>query len=145
MKYLRACLNESLRLYPVVPLNSREALEDTILPRGGGEDGMAPIFIPKGGLVSWNLWALHRRKDYFGEDAEVFRPERWLDEDGEEDKEEGEGEGGKGKKGKKGLRPGWEYLRKFPFFSPFFLFFFPFSNSTPIPIPPSVSQKKKLL
>ncbi|EMF14109.1 cytochrome P450 [Sphaerulina musiva SO2202] len=81
MKYLRACLNESLRLYPVVPLNSREALEDTILPRGGGEDGMAPIFIPKGGLVSWNLWALHRRKDYFGEDAE-----------------------------KKGLRPGWEYL-----------------------------------
>lgn len=120
MKYLRACLNESLRLYPVVPLNSREALEDTILPRGGGEDGMAPIFIPKGGLVSWNLWALHRRKDYFGEDAEDFRPERWLD--GEE---EGEGMGGKGKKkGKKGLRPGWEYLRKFPFF--IFLFFFSF-------------------
>lgn len=81
---------------------------------------MAPIFIPKGGLVSWNLWALHRRKDYFGEDAEDFRPERWLD--GEE---EGEGMGGKGKKkGKKGLRPGWEYLRKFPFF--IFLFFFSF-------------------
>lgn len=80
---------------------------------------MAPIFVPKGGLVSWNLWALHRRKDYFGEDAEDFRPERWLDEEGEEgDKEEGEGKGmggkGEGKK-KKGLRPGWEYLRKFPF------------------------------
>lgn len=122
MKYLRACLNESLRLYPVVPLNSREALEDTILPRGGGEDGMAPIFIPRGGLVSWNLWALHRRKDYFGEDAEVFRPERWLDEE-EGDEEGGEGEGeGKGKGKKKGLRPGWEYLRKFSFF-PFFPFF----------------------
>lgn len=38
---------------------------------------------------------MHRRKDLFGEDAEEFRPERWLD---------GEGEG------KKGLRVGWEYL-----------------------------------
>lgn len=83
---------------------------------------MAPIFIPRGGLVSWNLWALHRRKDYFGEDAEVFRPERWLDEE-EGDEEGGEGEGeGKGKGKKKGLRPGWEYLRKFSFF-PFFPFF----------------------
>lgn len=83
---------------------------------------MAPIFVPKGGLVSWNLWALHRRKDYFGEDAEVFRPERWLDEEGDKeegDKEEGEGEG-KGKK--KGLRPGWEYLRTFLFFSFHFSF-----------------------
>lgn len=126
MKYLRACLNESLRLYPVVPLNSREALEDTILPRGGGEDGMAPIFVPKGGLVSWNLWALHRRKDYFGEDAEEFRPERWLDGEEEGEGEEGEEmEGGKGKgmgKKKKGLRPGWEYLRKL-FFLPLSLFF----------------------
>lgn len=88
---------------------------------------MAPIFIPKGGLVSWNLWALHRRKDFFGEDAEEFRPERWLDEEeGEEgDKKEGEMGGGKGGKKKKGLRPGWEYLRKFPFFFPsFFLLSF---------------------
>lgn len=104
---------------------------------------MAPIFVPKGGLVSWNLWALHRRKDFFGEDAEVFRPERWLD--GEEEMGEGEegmgGMGGKKKGGKKkGLRPGWEYLRKFPFF---FLFFFPFRNHTPFPIPPPVSQKKE--
>lgn len=95
---------------------------------------MAPIFVPKGGLVSWNLWALHRRKDYFGEDAEEFRPERWLD---GEDEEGGEGMGmgeGKGKKGKKkGLRPGWEYLRKLFFSSHFFshFLFFPFSNSTP--------------
>lgn len=96
---------------------------------------MAPIFIPKGGLVSWNLWALHRRKDYFGEDAEVFRPERWLDGEGEE----GEGMGGGKKKGKKGLRPGWEYLREFPFFS-----FFSFtSRITHHPPSPLLSLKKK--
>lgn len=99
---------------------------------------MAPIFVPKGGLVSWNLWALHRRKDFFGEDAEVFRPERWLDE--EEGEGEGEGEGIGGKKGKKkGLRPGWEYLRKF-----LFLFFSSFLLAiTHLPHPPFLKKIRR--
>lgn len=90
MKYLRAILNESLRLYPVVPANSREALNDTVLPVGGGPDGKSPIFVPKGRLVGWSLYAMHRRTDLFGEDAEKFEPDRWI--------------------GEKGLRPSWEYL-----------------------------------
>ena len=90
MKYLRAFFNESLRLHPVVPLNSRQALVDTTIPLGGGPDGRSPVFIPKGGVVAWSVYAMHRRKDYYGEDADEFKPERWL--------------------GEKGLRPGWEYL-----------------------------------
>ena len=93
MKYLRAVMNESLRLYPLVPSNARQALEDTVLPLGGGKDGLSPSFIAKGQFVGWNVYAMHRRTDQYGEDAHLIRPERWLD-DG----------------AKKGLRVGWNYL-----------------------------------
>ena len=93
MKYLRAVLNESLRLYPILPENARIAQVDTVLPLGGGEDGKAPIFVKKGQVASWSVYAMHRRRDFYGEDAEEFKPERWID------SEE-----------RKGLRVGWEYL-----------------------------------
>ena len=37
--------------------------------------------------MEWSLYTMHRRKDFYGEDAEEFKPERWET-----------------------LRPGWEYL-----------------------------------
>ncbi|KAL1598155.1 hypothetical protein SLS59_007165 [Nothophoma quercina] len=45
--YLQWCLNETLRLYPPVPWNSRRSTRDTSLPSGGGADGRSPIFVPK--------------------------------------------------------------------------------------------------
>jgi cytochrome P450 len=72
-----------------VPRNEREALKDTVLPVGGGKDGLSPVFVPKGTIVAYNLYAMHRRMDFYGPDAEKFRPERW-----ENDK----------------LRPRWGYL-----------------------------------
>ncbi|KAJ9611983.1 hypothetical protein H2200_003578 [Cladophialophora chaetospira] len=87
MKYLKWTLNESLRVMPVVPGNSREAIRDTILPLGGGVDGKAPALIKKGEVVAYSPWSMHRRKDFYGEDAMEFKPERWEH-----------------------LRPGWEYL-----------------------------------
>jgi cytochrome P450 len=90
LKYLRAVLNETLRLWPVVPANSRQAVADTVLPRGGGPDGKSPMFVPKGQIVAWSVYSMHRRPDFYGADAEEFKPERWL--------------------GEKSLRPGWEYL-----------------------------------
>ena len=94
MKYLIATVKEALRLYPPLPANSRQALEDTILPTGGGPDQKSPILMRKDWILHWHLWTMHRRKDFFGEDAAEFRPSRWLDQPD----------------GTKGLRPGWEYL-----------------------------------
>lgn len=76
-KELTHVLYETLRLYPLIPLNGRTAMKDTILPTGGGEDRKHPIVIPKGMQVGYPSYVLHRRKDLWGEDAEVFRPSRW--------------------------------------------------------------------
>ncbi|KAL1304470.1 hypothetical protein AAFC00_003462 [Neodothiora populina] len=77
MPYLHYMLKEVLRLYPSVPVNSRSALRTTTLPRGGGPNGTSPILIRKGEAVGYCAYAMHRRKDLYGADADSFRPERW--------------------------------------------------------------------
>ncbi|RFU28179.1 hypothetical protein B7463_g8167, partial [Scytalidium lignicola] len=85
--YLQYTMNETLRLFPSVPNNGRESIKDTTLPFGGGQDGQSPVFIPKGHLCNYSVYALHRRKDIWGLDAEEYNPDRWY-----------------------GLKVGWEYL-----------------------------------
>jgi cytochrome P450 len=77
LKTIHNVLLETLRLYPVFPVLTRGALEDTQLPTGGGPDQDQPIFVPKNTLVVLSYYALHRDPAVFGEDVEAFRPERW--------------------------------------------------------------------
>lgn len=79
---LRTCtvmqhsIYEVLRKYPTLPLLSRNALKDTVLPRGGGPDGSQPIAVPKGTPVTCCLYLMHRREEEWGPDAEAFVPDR---------------------------------------------------------------------
>ena len=54
-------------------------MKTTTLPVGGGPSGTAPILVRKGEAVGYCVYAMHRRKDIYGPDADEFRPERWED------------------------------------------------------------------
>nr|AAO73956.1 CYP52A16 [Candida tropicalis]AAX63449.1 cytochrome P450 [Candida tropicalis] len=78
-EYLKAVINEALRLYPSVPHNFRVATRNTTLPRGGGKDGCSPIVVKKGQVVMYTVIGTHRDPSIYGADADVFRPERWFE------------------------------------------------------------------
>ncbi|KAI9677287.1 MAG: hypothetical protein M1829_002629 [Trizodia sp. TS-e1964] len=78
MKYLKCVIDETQRLYPQLPVNVRVANRTTFLPSGGGPDGKSPVLIPKGTGVGYSVYHMHRLKSSYGEDANSFRPERWL-------------------------------------------------------------------
>ncbi|KAH8825509.1 cytochrome P450 [Flagelloscypha sp. PMI_526] len=77
MKYLRAFLNETLRLYPIVPANSRQAKSDTVIK--SSNPYVPDYFVAGGSRVGYNVLLMQRRKDLWGEDAEVFDPDRFMD------------------------------------------------------------------
>ncbi|XP_059454628.1 cytochrome P450 714C2-like [Corylus avellana] len=69
MKTLTMVIHESLRLYPPVPVVSREALEDM---------KFGDIHVPKGVNVWILLVTLHQDLDIWGPDAKEFNPERFA-------------------------------------------------------------------
>jgi cytochrome P450 len=71
LPYLQACIKESLRMWPpVLGLNQKK------VPPGGKM--VNDKFIPGGVNIGYCAWGVHRNKEVFGEDAHLFRPERWL-------------------------------------------------------------------
>jgi len=78
MRFLNRVINEILRLRPTIPVNIRNALVDTTLPRGGGKSGDEPIHLQKGTSIMYSAYALHRNTHYHTmPDLEDFDPDRW--------------------------------------------------------------------
>lgn len=68
----------ALRLYSPVPLHSRRVKVDTMLPRGGGQDGQTPVIVRAGTTIVWSTYSLNRDPRWYGQDWAEFRPERWA-------------------------------------------------------------------
>ncbi|KAH9900101.1 cytochrome P450 [Xylariomycetidae sp. FL2044] len=72
LEYLQAVIYEGLRMN--IPFSG--LLMKEVPPEGDTIDGK---FIPGGTRIGHSVLSLQRSKVTFGDDAEVFRPERWLD------------------------------------------------------------------
>ncbi|KAH9936562.1 cytochrome P450 [Fomitopsis serialis] len=78
MKYTRAVINETMRLFPAVPVNIRSNVRATTLP--SNVPGGKPYYVPANSEVAYFVVAMQRSKDVWGPDADEFDPSRFLDE-----------------------------------------------------------------
>lgn len=77
MRARQGVILEGLRLFP--PFTG--LVYKVVPPEGDTIDGKP---VPGGTLVAPNVWAIGRHRGVFGPDADVFRPERWLEVDAAE-------------------------------------------------------------
>ncbi|KAI1493905.1 cytochrome P450 [Biscogniauxia mediterranea] len=71
LPYLQAVIREGLRVFPALT-----PLLNKTVPKGG--DCEAGFHLPTGTEVGVDVWGMLRSKEYWGDDADLFRPERWL-------------------------------------------------------------------
>lgn len=69
LPYLNAVLNETMRVFPPVPLTLREAAHDTTIQGH---------FVPAGTSIIISPWAVNTSKALWGVDAREFNPDRWM-------------------------------------------------------------------
>lgn len=70
MEYLQAALSEALRLYPSVPLDHKEVVDDEIFPDG--------TVLKAGTKIIYAIYSMGRMESIWGEDCREYKPERWL-------------------------------------------------------------------
>ena len=72
LPYLNAVSNEVLRFHPSVPATVRSATRDTTI---------ADHYVPKGTFIMIAPEVINHLEEFWGPDASVFNPDRWLDTD----------------------------------------------------------------
>lgn len=71
LPYTNACIRESFRLTPTIPLFPRKAPDGGLTYKG--------TYIPEGTAVASSPWITMKSTALYGQDAAVYRPERWLE------------------------------------------------------------------
>lgn len=71
--YMSWTINETLRLYPPAPIGAARVVTRDIQTKHG--------LIPSGTCVISSTTKIHRMEEYWGTDANEFRPERWSEAD----------------------------------------------------------------
>ncbi|XP_022640896.1 alkane hydroxylase MAH1-like [Vigna radiata var. radiata] len=73
--YLHAALCESLRLFPPLPIQRKQAVKADTLPSGHRVNANTMIML--------SFYAMGRCEEIWGKDCLEFKPERWISEKGE--------------------------------------------------------------
>ncbi|KAJ6457597.1 cytochrome P450 [Mycena sanguinolenta] len=84
MPLLNAFIKEVLRLYPAAALIQRIAVHDAVIPLSDSIETSTgqlinQIPVQKGQVLTLAVASYQRLERYWGEDAQKFRPSRWLD------------------------------------------------------------------
>ncbi|KAK1226670.1 hypothetical protein PQX77_010349 [Marasmius sp. AFHP31] len=84
MVFLNAVIREALRLHPILPELVREAVVDDVIPLDlpvvdASGSVLREIPVTKGQRIVSSVYNYNRLKEVWGEDAEDWRPERFLD------------------------------------------------------------------
>ncbi|KAL8404366.1 hypothetical protein RB594_009278 [Gaeumannomyces avenae] len=71
LPYLQAVVREGIRMFP--PATG-------LLPKvSDADEVVAGVRVPAGTNVAWAPWPIMHDRAVFGEDADMFRPERWIE------------------------------------------------------------------
>ncbi|KAN0078302.1 Cytochrome P450 [Tylopilus felleus] len=83
LKYMKAVIDETLRLFPPVPLNQRQSrpISCTLPPpdKTFATTSDKPLYMPQSTTFFYSTLLMQRNKALWGPDADEFDPERWID------------------------------------------------------------------
>ncbi len=88
LPYLDAVVRETFRVYPPTNMLNRTCTQDAVLPlqfpvRSASGAEIRAVHVPTGTNIIMSILGANHEKRVWGEDASEWRPERWLNADGE--------------------------------------------------------------